>query len=54
MFLNAIADGLSLADEPLLEGALDDGHAWVRKAAAYLLAALPGIGPGPADGRPAP
>jgi hypothetical protein len=42
MFLNAIADGLSLADESLLEGALDDGHAWVRKAAAGLLAALPG------------
>jgi hypothetical protein len=42
MFLNAIADGLNLADEPLLEGALDDRHAWVRKAAAGLLAALPG------------
>jgi Family of unknown function (DUF5691) len=42
MFLRAIAGGLSLADEPLLEGALDDRHAWVRKAAADLLAALPG------------
>jgi hypothetical protein len=42
MFLNAIADGLSLADEALLDGALDDGHAWVRMAAAGLLAALPG------------
>jgi hypothetical protein len=42
MFLNAIADGLSLADESLLDGALDDGHAWVRKAAAGLLAGLPG------------
>ena len=42
MFLSAIADGLSLADESLLEGALDDGHAGVRKAAAALLAGLPG------------
>ncbi len=42
MFLNAIATGLSLADEPLLDAALDDRHAWVRKAAADLLAALPG------------
>ena len=42
MFLNALSDGLSLADESLLEGALDDRHAWVRKAAAGLLAALPG------------
>jgi hypothetical protein len=33
---------LSLADEPLLDGALDDRHAWVRKAASDLLAALPG------------
>ena len=37
-----IADGLSLADEPLLDGALDDRHARVRQAAADLLAALPG------------
>jgi hypothetical protein len=42
MFLNTLSDGLSLADESLLEGALDDRHAWVRKAAAGLLAALPG------------
>lgn len=42
MFLNATATGLSLADEPLLEAALDDRHAWVRKAAADLLAAMPG------------
>jgi hypothetical protein len=42
MFLNALADGLGLADESLLEGALDDGHASVRKAAAGLLAGLPG------------
>jgi uncharacterized protein DUF5691 len=42
MFLHAIASALSLADEPLLEAALDDRHAWVRKAAADLLAALPG------------
>jgi hypothetical protein len=42
MFLRAIARGLSLADEPLLDGALDDRHIWVRKAAADLLAALPG------------
>jgi len=46
MFLRAIAGGLSLADEPLLETALDDRHAWVRKAAAELLAALPGSGLG--------
>jgi Family of unknown function (DUF5691) len=42
MFLNTIADGLSLADEPLLETALDDRAAWVRRLAADLLAALPG------------
>jgi len=42
MFLNVMADGLSLADEPLLEAALDDGAAWVRKMAAEVLAALPG------------
>jgi hypothetical protein len=42
MFLNAIADGLSLADEPLLEGALDDRHARVREEAAGLLAGLTG------------
>jgi Family of unknown function (DUF5691) len=44
MFLGAIADRLSLADEPLLDGALDDRHAGVRTAAAALLAALPGSG----------
>ena len=42
MFLNVMADGLSLADEPLLEAALDDSGAWVRKMAAEVLAALPG------------
>jgi hypothetical protein len=41
MFVNVMADGLSLADEPLLEAALDDGTAWVRKMAAEVLAALP-------------
>ena len=42
MFINAITDGLSLADEPLLEAALDDSGAWVRKMAADVLATLPG------------
>jgi hypothetical protein len=48
MFLSVLADesagsrGLSLADEPLLEAALDDRAAEVRSWAAYLLAALPG------------
>ena len=42
MFLNAMAGGLSLADEPLLEAALDDRNAWIRKMAAEVLAALPG------------
>jgi len=42
MFVNVLADGLSLADESLLEAALDDGTAWVRKVAADVLAALPG------------
>jgi hypothetical protein len=42
MFAAALADGLSLADEPLLAAALDDGSAWVRKMAADVLAALPG------------
>jgi hypothetical protein len=41
-FLDVIADGLSLADESLLDGALDDRHAGVRSAAAGLLATLPG------------
>jgi hypothetical protein len=42
MFLSVLADGLSLADEPLLEAALDDRAAEVRDWAAYLLASLPG------------
>ncbi len=42
MFLAVLADGLSLADEPLLEAALDDRAAEVRGWAAYLLARLPG------------
>jgi hypothetical protein len=42
MFLKAMTGGLSLADEPLLEAALDDPNAWVRKMAAEVLAALPG------------
>jgi hypothetical protein len=42
MFVNALADGPSLADESLLEAALDDGTAGVRKMAADVLAALPG------------
>jgi len=37
-----MAGGLSLADEPLLEAALEDRSAWVRKMAADVLAALPG------------
>jgi hypothetical protein len=42
MFVNVMARGLSLAGEPLLEAALDDRSAWVRKMAADVLAALPG------------
>ena len=43
MFLSVMANaGLSLADEPLLEAALDDRDAEVRGWAAYLLARLPG------------
>ena len=42
MFVNVMAGGPSLADEPLLEAALDDRSAWVRKMAADVLAALPG------------
>jgi Family of unknown function (DUF5691) len=42
MFLSALADGLSLGEESLLEAALDDQHARVRRKAADLLAALPG------------
>ena len=44
MFVHVMADGLSLADEPLLETALDDGAASVRTRAAEVLAALPGSG----------
>jgi len=42
MFVNVLADGLSLADEPLLETALNHGNARARKMAADVLAALPG------------
>jgi hypothetical protein len=42
MFASVMAGGPSLADEPLLEAALDDRSAWVRKMAADVLAALPG------------
>ncbi|MEU1430024.1 DUF5691 domain-containing protein [Nocardia sp. NPDC005746] len=39
--LAVLADGLSLADEPLLEAALDDRRAEVRRLAADLLGRLP-------------
>ena len=42
MFLSVLTDNLSLADEPLLEAALDDRAEDVRGWAAYLLASLPG------------
>ena len=43
MFLSVLASqGLSLADEPLLEAALDERDAEVRGWAAHLLARLPG------------
>ena len=42
MFLSVLADRLSLADEPLLEAALDDRTEDTRARAAYLLAKLPG------------
>jgi Family of unknown function (DUF5691) len=42
MFVKVMAGGLGLADEPLLEAALDDGNAWVRKMTSGMLAALPG------------
>jgi hypothetical protein len=43
MFLSVMASaGLSLADEPLLEAALDERDAEVRGWAAHLLARLPG------------
>lgn len=41
MFVSVLADGLSAADEPLLEAALDDRAEDVRSWAAYLLASLP-------------
>lgn len=40
-FVESMATGLSMADEPLLEGALDDKRKEVRKAAAELLMRLP-------------
>ena len=42
MFLSVLADGLSPADEPLLEAALGDRAEDVRSRAANLLASLPG------------
>ena len=42
MFVSVLADGLNLADEPLLETALNHGDARARKMAADMLAALPG------------
>jgi hypothetical protein len=41
-FLQTLSAGLSMADEPFLEAALDDRRKDVRLAAAELLAALPG------------
>ncbi|MEU4193200.1 DUF5691 domain-containing protein [Kribbella sp. NPDC026611] len=41
-FLNVLADGLSLEDEEFLEAALDDRSKEVRRAAARLLAGVPG------------
>jgi Family of unknown function (DUF5691) len=41
MFLMVLSDGLSPADEPLLETALDDPDMQVRRLAGYLLAGLP-------------
>ncbi|RCG29542.1 hypothetical protein DQ384_20345 [Sphaerisporangium album] len=40
-FVNALADGLSMADEPFLEDALDDRRREVRSQAADLLTRLP-------------
>ena len=40
-FIEALADGLNMADEPFLEAALDDRGAEVAHAAAELLARLP-------------
>jgi hypothetical protein len=42
LFLDALQDGLSLADEPFLEEALSDRAKNVRTTAAELLSALPG------------
>ncbi|MBI1227320.1 MAG: hypothetical protein GC192_18960 [Bacteroidetes bacterium] len=42
VFLPCLEIGLSLADEPLLERALDDRRKEVRQAAAIILAKLPG------------
>ncbi|MCC9310536.1 DUF5691 domain-containing protein [Kitasatospora sp. RB6PN24] len=42
LFLDALQEGLSLADEPFLEAALDDRSKNVRATAAELLAGLPG------------
>lgn len=41
-FVGALANGLSLADEPFLEATLDDKSKEVRKTAASLLCRLPG------------
>ncbi|WP_456152142.1 DUF5691 domain-containing protein [Kitasatospora acidiphila] len=41
LFLDALQEGLSLADEPFLEAALDDRSKSVRATAAELLAGLP-------------
>ena len=41
-FIGALATGLSMADEPFLEAALDDRRKEVRQAAAELLSRLPG------------
>ncbi|GAA3799072.1 DUF5691 domain-containing protein [Sphaerisporangium flaviroseum] len=40
-FVHAMAEGLSMADEPFLEGALDDRRREVRSQAADLLTRLP-------------
>ncbi|MGW1072966.1 DUF5691 domain-containing protein [Streptomyces sp. NPDC002537] len=42
MFLDSLREGLSPADEPFLEQALDDRSRTVRSTAAELLTALPG------------
>ncbi|MBP0452540.1 hypothetical protein J5Y04_23775 [Kitasatospora sp. RG8] len=42
LFLDALQDGLSLADEPFLEAALGDRSKNVRATAAELLSTLPG------------